>query len=492
MTAPSIAPAPAPLAPTLPADVPESRRWMLASHGFGLAAAAVVAWYVAHIPVQMSDSLGNLLQVRAVSYQRLFFDQLIAKGFLRPLLWVQIKLAYDVAGGHYWLAFKAIHTLQLLAMAVLTVRLLRVRSYLDAAAVPLVMAVVFGLHTFNGTVREAHPVNAFLTMVVCVLLAINLSTLRPRLRVDVFAAVLLAFAALTVESGLLVGVALVAGRLVGLKGVSRGGVVVCLAVVAGYLALRFGVVQNGFPGLDERSSGFGVRVLDPSELMARFGARPLVLYAYNVLAALMTVLFSEPRGGVFELGKRWVLNDDVPEWLALDIGTSLLTTMLCTVWGIQAIRRWRARRTSYADRVAGVACAVLVANAVMSYGYTKDVIMSPGGVCFALVVYAAVRSLAEPAVAPVAGRIMAAVLVSCVAAGWAVRAAALPVLLTEWAFKTRNDWATVYPWLEGQRIAVTLPEERALVETLRRAALNMPVPHPDRPVPGYFRYFDLQ
>ena len=472
-----------------PGAASPSSHWSLATYACGLAAAAVVAWYVAHIPVQVSDSLGNLLAVRGSTYGHIFTSQMTT---MRPLLWIQIKLAYELAGGHYWLMFKAIHTLQLLAMACLVVRLLRVRSCLDAAVVPLVMAVVFGLHTFSGTVREAHPINAFLTIVVCVLAALNLSTLRPRLLVDVAAAGLLVFAALTIESGLLVGVAFVAGRVAGLKGVSRGGVMACLVLVAAYFVLRLGATGNGLPGLVGRATGFGLRTLESPELVTRFGARPLVLYAYNVLASVMTVLFSEPRAGVFLLPKGWIEQHEVPAWLAVDIGTSLLTTLVCAAWGMQALRRWRAGLTTHADRVAAVACALIGANACISYGYTKDVIMSPGGVCFALVVYAAVRSLAEPPQAPAGGRLAVAALVGCLAVGWAVRAAALPVLLTETAFKTRNDWATVYPALRRQRIDVITAGDTALVETLRGQALRMPVPHPRRPMPDYFAYFDLQ
>ena len=469
-----------------------ARLWAIVSYALGAGMALVVAWYVAHIPVQVSDSLGNMLEARSVPYRRVFIDQFSAKGFLRPLLWVQIKLAYDLASPGFLLVLKTIHAVQLLVMTVLTVRLLRVRSWLDAAFVPLALAVVFGLHTFSGTVREAHPVNAFLTIVVCVLLAINLSTLRPRPVVDVAAAALLVFAALTVESGLLVAVAILAGRLVGLTGISRAGVALSIALVAGYLGLRFGVSGNGLPGLVERSSGFGISVLDPPELIRRFGGHPMVFYAYNVAASLMTVLVSDPRAGIFLSAKRWLENGEMPPWLALDIGVSVLTTLVCVVWAIGATRRWQDCRMTYADRVAAVGCAVLGANACLGYAYTKDVIMSPGGVCLALIVYAAVRSLAEPARAPLSGRVAVAAVVAVMATGWAVRAAALPVLLTAEAFKTRNDWATVYPWLEGQHISVDAPADRALVETLRRRALDMPVPLPSRPVPGYFTYFDLQ
>ncbi len=452
----------------------------VAAHAVGVAVALVLAWYVALIPVQVTDSLGNLIDARLQGYAALFSSQLTARGFFRPLLWVQIKAAYDLAGGHYWLAFKAVHTVQLLVTTWLVVRLCAVASWRQAALVPLVLAIVVGMHTFGGTIREAHPVNSFLTVVIAVLAAMRLSTAKPSPAVDAGAVLLLAAASMLVESGLLVAAVFVAGRLVGLQGVSGRGIALVLGVVAAYLLLRFGLTANGVPGLVERSSGFGTRVLDPPELIVRFGDRVWIFYAYNVGASLLTVLLSEPRGGVFELWRRLSVGEDLPVWLLGDVLTSALTTALCVLWLGGALARWRRRTLSGPDRLGLVACAVLLANAVLSFGYTKDVIMSPGGVVFAFVVFAAIHGWSWSGHARWAG----VVLVTLVASGWAVRAAAVPVQLTTEAFKTRNDWATVWPWLDEQGIDTSAPGATALVQQLRTEALAMPVPHPSMPVPA--------
>lgn len=471
--------------PRASGSAPWSAPWVasrIAAQAFGLAVALVVAWYVAHIPVQVTDSLGNMLEARVQTYRGLFVNQLVSKGFLRPLLWVQIKAAYDLAGGHYWLLFKMIHAVQLAAAALLLVRLCGGRSFRDAAWVPLVLAVLFGLHTFDGTVREAHPINAFLSVIVSVLAAMNLSISRPAWWKDALVVLILLWMSLVVETGLLVAVAVVAGRLVGLHGVSRRGVAVCLAVVAAYLVLRFGLTSNGLPGLVERSTGFGFRVLDPPELIARFGDRRWALYGYNVLASLMTVLFSEPRGGVFSLSRRIADGGaDVRWWMVTDVATAVLTTVVCAVWLVGALRRWRRGQLSTPDQLGLVGCAVLAANAVMSYGYTKDMIMSAGGAAFAVVVWAAVRPL-DAVAGGIWRRSFAAVVVAVLAVGWASRAAALPVTLMTEAFKTRNDWATVRVWLEAQRIDTSAPGAEALITTLRADALHRPVPHPSTPV----------
>jgi hypothetical protein len=74
---------------------------------------------------------------------------------------------------------------------------------------------------------------------------------------------------------------------------------------------------------------------------------------------------------------------------------------------------------------------------------------------------------------------------------WSVRAAGLPVLLREAAFETRNDWATVYQWLEDQGLGPRMPRAAPLVEQLRTEALDMPVPNPNIGTPNFNRYFDL-
>src|SRR5688500_3197436 len=114
-----------PAAGLLPMRTMTETRWRNLAYCYAAASALLVAYYVARIPVQVSDSLGNMLQVQQSTYAQLWESQLGAAGYLRPLLWLQIKAAYELASGHYWLTFKTIHALQLLALTLLFVRLLR-------------------------------------------------------------------------------------------------------------------------------------------------------------------------------------------------------------------------------------------------------------------------------------------------------------------------------------------------------------------------------
>ena len=94
-------------------------------------------------------------------------------------------------------------------------------------------------------------------------------------------------AALTIESGLLVWVILVGGFVVGARGISRGGVAALLALLVVYFVLRFPVLDVGSPDLIERSSGFGFRILDPPDLVARFGSNPYPFYLYNIVCSFL-------------------------------------------------------------------------------------------------------------------------------------------------------------------------------------------------------------
>ena len=113
---------------------------------------------------------------------------------------------------------------------------------------PVALAVLVGSHTFAWTVREAYPVNTFLTILLCCAAAVALSSAAPRWWTTPAAIALFAVSALTVETGLLVWVILVAGYLLGWRGVSRAGIVgLCVALA--------GVLRPPLPGVRERPSG---------------------------------------------------------------------------------------------------------------------------------------------------------------------------------------------------------------------------------------------
>ena len=138
----------------------------------------------------------------------------------------------------------------------------------------------------------------------------------------------------------------------------------------------------------------------------------------------------------------------------MNLGTSLVTTL---VIGVAALGAWRRRALDDDARFIAIFAAVLVANAAISFPYTKDETMIPAGIFYALAAYAGVRTLLAADYSPrgLAAAVLTTVLV-VTSVGWTVRAAGLPYFLRAQAFKQRGDWAE----LPGQwRRAGRWPED---------------------------------
>jgi hypothetical protein len=452
------------------------RRPELIVYACALTVALGIGWCVSRIPIQLTDSLSDMLNVQNVSWGQLMSSTFYNRGYLRPLRLAQIKLALDTAGGHYFLMYKSIHIVQVVLLAMLFVRLLRVGVFREILPACLAIAVLIGLHTFDGMVREAFPINHFLTIAICTLAAANLSVSRPHWLVDVGAAVLFVFATLTLESGVLVLVVIAAGLVAGFRGVSWRGATVCVLLAAGYFYLRFGPLGVGGPSLAERSSGYGFQMLDPPELIARFGDAPTRFYLYNVVSSILTVLFAEPRDGVWYAVRTLWGGGSLPAWLTVNLLTSVAATLLVGWYLARLTVRHRSSELDHYDRLVLVATAVLLANAAVSYGYTKSVIMSVGGVFFAVAVYVAARELLSRLPGFTAGaRALTVAVLLFLAIGWTLRAVALPYRLRQQAFVVRNQWNGAYTWLDAQRIQLTTPEAEALARQLRQDALRTEV-----------------
>jgi len=467
-----------------------SRGWRVAAHVYAVVAALGLGYFIAGSPLQLSEALRNMMAVQRTGLGALVISQFTEGGFLRPLLLAQIDVPFELAQGRYFEVFKAIHVAQVVLAAVLFVNLLPVRGAVSALAVPFGLALLFGSHTFAGTVSEGFPINSFLTIVLCCLAAANLVQGASSRWKDAAAVTLFVYAALTVETGLLVWVCFVAAWLAGFRGVSRTALVVTTGALAGYMALRFGPLHVGAPALVERSSGYGFRVLDPPELIALFGDNPLVFYAYNVAAQILTVLFAEPRAGV------WVLVHGLTtgEWLPRDVLAVTATTGATALiaWHVGArVPAWRRGEVEDGDRWLFVALAMLAANAVISYPYTKNVVMSPAGAFHALAAAIAFGAALSRLGAPLRLRPVVAlgvVLLTVLSTVWTVRLVGLHYRLRQKAFLTRNDWMFV---TAGEHVDVgRYPAAGALIRQLREQAVTMRVPNPAFDAPSASRLFE--
>jgi hypothetical protein len=254
---------------------------------------------------------------------------------------------------------------------------------------------------------------------------------------------LFVFAALTVETGLLVWVIVAAAWLSGCRGVSRRTVLFVSAALFGYFLLRFGLLSAGTPTLVERSSGFGFRILEPAELAARFGRHPLVFHAYNVMSHALSVLFAEPKAGVWNLTRGLVTGDLSPATVIGALG-STGTTMLIAGYAYARIPDWRHGSVNDHDRLLLLFVAVLASNAVIGFPYTKNHIIAPAGVfhaaaATAAMAYAHAYLVRSPFRRPTAVVLMLALL--CLNSVSVVRYVAVHYRLREAAWKNQNDWA---------------------------------------------------
>jgi hypothetical protein len=440
---------------------------------FALAIAMDLLW----MPVQVGDSLGEILGAQqSSSTWASFTSSFGTDAYLRPLRIAQIKGLFDLAdGGNYWLAYRGFHALLLITAVMLFMRALRVSTIVDFSAAACALVVLVGLHTFRGTVREAFPVNHFLEMVVLCLAMLNLARSRGGLWVDLAAALAFVAAALTLESGLLVWVVAVGAWAVGWRGVSARGLAVMTVLLVAYAYLRFVYLSTGVPELTERSAGYLLERLEPTEIQQRFGSQPLWFYTYNVFASIASVLFSEPQDGVFEAVYSWM--NDRPLWrVMIPVVTSISTTaLLC--WAA-ARRAFRSAPFDDTARAIVVFLLVLIANATLSFAYAKLEIMSVAGAFYALAVFGAVRDvlLRAPSLRPVVA-IGCAALLGTVAIGWSVRAAGVHYVLRSQAVKHQIDWVELPGrWKRDDRWPSD-PAEQRLILQLRNEAVHFTLPN---------------
>ena len=448
------------------------------AYGLAVILASSVGYDLWRMPIQVSDSLAEILDAQqSPSIASSFRANLVTPGYLRPLRIVQTKALFDLAQGrHYHLAYRGFHVILIVLLFLVFTRVLRVKSGTDAAAAAFALPVLMGMHTFVGFVRESFPVNTFLEIAILCLVALALAQSRGGWWVDAAAALVFVVSALTLESGLLVWVVLVAAWLAGLRGVSTRGLAIVSLLLAGYFVFRFAYLPTGMPTLAVRSSGFMFEYLEPDELQRRFGANPLPFYAYNIAASAASTLFGEPRNGIFTGVAMW-LGGDVPPRIYLTVVSTTATTLLIA-WAAVARFRRRAPAGRY-EQLIVVSAAVLAANAVLSFPYTKDEIISVAGVFYALAAFAAARIVLERVQTvrrPVAIGVVSLCLL-LLASSWVVRSAGIHHTLRLQAFRHRNDWTEVA--LQARREQQPPdPRARALVLQLHDRIVEMNVPNP--------------
>jgi hypothetical protein len=453
------------VAPELSASPRRCTAHAVAVGGFYAAAvviAASFAYELFQLPVQVSDSLQDILYAReSQSLLSAFYDG--ERTHFRPLRDTQIKALLDSSGGHYHLAYRGFHSGLFLLASWLFLRSLQATTATDKAAALLAFTVFIGSHTLTGTVASAYPINHFLEIVVLTLLAFNIAQGPPGRRSFVALLVVFITATLVLETGLLVCVIAVSAWWAGYPGVTKRSALVLTACTLAYLAFS---VSRGYTTLIPDGAGFWLEVLEPGDVARMLADNPLPYYAYNIASSILTVLFAEPRRGVFVAVRDWGQGELLPR-AVIPIVTSTVTTLLI------ASTAWRLRKTlvsSQSGRVMVVFAVVLLANASMSYAYTKDEIMSVAGSFYAIAAYVAIRErLASVSATRFVGAALVIVPLAVVSVGWSVRVQSLHHTIYIKAFKDRNDWASLAVPANGGGGAELTRKLRAEVMADRRS-----------------------
>ncbi len=401
---------------------------------------------VFQIPIQVSDSLQAIvIGAKYSSFWSLLTDSSrFSSTTFRPMRYAQTRWLLNAAaatGTTYNSAFRGAHVALLVLLVLLFLLAIRVRTWTALAAFTVVFPALIGIHTFVAMLQEAFPINHFAEVGVCALAVFVLAQYQPRWFFPVIACVLLAFALSVIESGALVWVVAICCGAAGMRGITRSTVVATTLLVMAYLLARH-ALEIASPGVGGHGSGFGGTFYSPEELKQRFGAHPLGFMVYNVAGGLASLLFSEPRQGVYGLVNAWNTGVAHPV-LWINLASSLVMTALIVWYGARHLRRGRAAWTD-ADRMFVVACAVMIVNAALTAAYIKDEIISVGGLFYAVAAFIAVRALLDTI--PQRGLIasaLIALLLTTDAGLWAFRAAGNHYLLRYDAFKTRNDWVEV-------------------------------------------------
>jgi hypothetical protein len=398
------------------------------------------------VPIQVSDSLEPIvIAAKYDSAQHLLHDSLtFSPTTFRPLRYLQARALLAITQASrltYHAVFRGLHVLLLLMLIALFVAAVRVRNAPDLVAFTVAFPVLVGLHTFLSMLLEAFPVNHFAQVGVCAMAVLVLAQHQPRWFVPVVACVLLALSLSVVELGAMVWVTVICCAFAGLRGINRTTVVAATVVFAAYLLLRY-VLGISSPGIGGHGSGFGDRFYSPEELTQRFGAHPLGFMIYNVMGGLASLLFAEPRQGVYSLLAAWREGEIHPVVLINVISSSATTALL--IW-YAAARLPRSRSAwSEADRTFVAACTAFIVNSAFNAVYIKDEIMSPAGLFYAIATFVAVRALIESRpTRTLAATSVATCFLITVAALWTFRAVGVHYQLRYQAFTTRNDWVEV-------------------------------------------------
>jgi hypothetical protein len=368
--------------------------------------------------------------------------------YYRPLFYATLwTIWHNASSIEARLAFiKLVNIVPVLLLVVLLVWHLRPRTFLDAAAAAAAAAVLMGSPGFRDNLEIPLSYTAVgMPMALMVWMVVN----RERRWWHGPAIVALALVAIGFkEQGLVIVPLVIAAWWTRAPGVSRRTAAVLTGIAVAYVLFRL-QWRDKWP-LFEQSIGLGFSILEPGEAAARFGAFPYWVYAYNGLATMANVLFSEPINGTFFIIRDWVHGQFPPAGI-LRFASSITLTVLITWWGIRSLRASvQTGAWSIESRTFVALLVVLAGCGALSFNYSRDRLGGMAVVFYASAAFFALRAAAAHIVAAARFRVVAAGLaLALLAAAWNIRAIGTVESARRTSIANRTQWL------------IQLPERRA-------------------------------
>ena len=422
------------------------------------------------------DNFRTLERVSRTSWWEIASDRTDLGEMYRPLNLILTKAVFEIRGADFFV-YRTAHLVTLGLLLFGWLKACDPRTWRDAVSFAIATTCLLGLHTtrhlFHGI-----PLNPYAIVCAVALWAFVLAR-RPQGRAShVWPPLLTAAAILTLEVGLVVPVMLLVSYYVGWRGASTVGLAAAMLVTVVYVAARAALFSELGNSPFYTETGFGLDVIDVPRQQQLFEAFPILFYGYNVASTLLTVLASEPRGGVFEfVGLVWREGPGPAPWQWVNVITSLATSAFI-VWAVR-------RLPSRGGQAVVVACAGIVANACLGFLYARDRIPALAGLLYALCFYVSLAVTAERLAndRSVAVRWAAALSVLVLAVGWTLRSVATQFALRDAAWLAPREWAARTVMLSESSSDDEIAEAKLFLE-MKRDAMGRPAPDP-RTDPGW-------
>ncbi len=452
---------------------PAPRHWNRLALAQIVVFVACLGYWLFQIEFSYMDAFRVFDYINRRTWPGIWADFLGGTAEFRPLYFIVLKLIHDSVGGPSLVVFRTLQMSLVILYLALFRTLINPRSASRWFGFTVGFCCLVGLHTANLTLMGPVALHWSLVANVMVLGTLVLLRRRASIGVDYAAAVMSWTAVFLIEYGVAVGLMWTVAGIGGWGAARRRTAVFAVGALAFYAILRFLTNTQAVPGPFRTETGFLFEEnLTVAAQQALFTGREWMFHGYNVLATLLTVLFSEPRKGVYYALDAVVNGAEVKVWQLIHWITSLLSTIMIGAW----IRKWPLRDTEE-RQVLILGLIVILTNSLFGYLYTRDRIPTLAGTYYALLLGLAATALwrRRSELAAGKGRMALTVVLVTVAMGWGIRAANTIVLARDGAWAVKDEWTDRYERLDPATVPGTPPDDwrtDALREELRRRAVS--------------------